>query len=256
MTTNDYLMTTTSHHLKATGKATGTFYFKQFKVEDSRSTMKVGTDAVLLGARVEIGNAGNILEIGTGCGVIALILAQRSQARIDAIDIDADSVNQADENVKRSRWNDHIRVYHNSLQDFSHQTDNRYDLVVSNPPFFLRSLKSSKKTRNISRHNDSLSFEELIIGSSRLMMPDAGLWVILPVKESQIFTDIALNQGLLVHYILKISPKYGSGIKRHILQLKKVPVENTREEKLVIKNEDNSYTRDYIELTKEFYLDF
>src|SRR5512133_2382473 len=146
-------------NLKANGKATGTFYFKQFKVEDGRSTMKVGTDAVLLAAIVEIEGAGKILEIGTGSGVIALILAQRSGARIDAIEIDRDSVSQAEENALNSPWKDRIDIIHSSLQEFATQSSNNYDLIITNPPYFSNSLKSSDKKRNISRHNDSLNFE-------------------------------------------------------------------------------------------------
>lgn len=131
-------MTTNNHNdqLKKTGKVTDTFYFKQFKVEDGQSTMKVGTDAVLLGAAAGVENVEEILEIGTGCGVISLILAQRSNARIDAIDIDGDSVKQAEVNVMNSPWNDRITIIHRSLQQFTRQTERRYDLIISNPPFF------------------------------------------------------------------------------------------------------------------------
>jgi tRNA1Val (adenine37-N6)-methyltransferase len=242
-------------HLKAAGKATGTFYFKQFKVEDGRSTMKVGTDAVLLGARVEIAGAEHILEIGTGCGVIALILAQRSKALIDAIDIDEDSVNQANENVIQSTWNDRIKVFHNSLQDFTSQVEKKYDLVVSNPPYFSRSLKSPKKTRNISRHNDMLSFEDLLSCSTKLMTEEASLWVILPVKESEKFVESATRLGLFAHSNIKLFPKDGQCQHRNIFHFKKTPSYHTKKVILNIKNADGTYSDDYIVITKDFYLD-
>jgi tRNA1Val (adenine37-N6)-methyltransferase len=243
-------------NLKNHGKATGTFYFKQFKVEDGRSTMKVGTDAVLLGAVVDLTDAANILEIGTGCGVISLILAQRSKASIDAIEIDEESVRQAKENVRDSTWADRITIINSSLQDFVKHTDNKYDIVVSNPPFFSRALKSPDNKRNISRHNDSLTFEELQKSSSLLKLDSGSLWLILPVKEGKEFIETAGKAGLFLHSELQIFPKAGKDCNRAILQFKKTPAEKKQERILVIKTAENSFTEEYIELTKEFYIDF
>jgi len=218
--------------------------------------MKVGTDAVLLGAAVESGTAANILEIGTGCGVIALILAQRSKARIDAIEIDEESVGQARENAGNSLWKDRINIIHSSLQDFIHLTEKKYDVIVSNPPFFSRSLKSSDKKRNISRHNDSLSYNELISGSLRLMLQEGSLWIILPVKEGMEFIEIAGKYSFFVHFLLKIFPKTGQKCHRIILHVKKTEPDKIKERTLAIKHADNSYSREYMEVTKEFYIDF
>jgi tRNA1Val (adenine37-N6)-methyltransferase len=242
--------------LKTLGKESNTFFFKQFKVEDGRSTMKVGTDAVLLGVVANVENAENILEIGTGCGIIALILAQRSQAKIDAIEIDEESVIQAKENVQNSPWNDRINVMNCSLQDYVHQPENKYDLIISNPPYFSRSLRSSSKKRNTSRHDDALSFDELIEGSIELMKPDASLWVILPVNESREFMEKAGKSGLFAHYLLKIFTKNGSPYRRVILKFKQESPEKVMEQEIAIKNEDGCFTLEYIELTKEFYIDF
>ncbi len=235
-------------------KKPGTFYFKQFKVEDGRSTMKVGTDAVLLGAVADISVRINILEIGTGCGVIALILAQRSKAVIYALEADQESAKQAMENVRQSPWHDRIRVINKLLQEYAGQTFDRYDLIISNPPFFSRSLKSPEKKRNISRHDDLLSFDELISLASKLMLPRGSLWVILPVKESGEFIEIAGKSGIFVHFILKVIPKTGIKHNRVILQLKKAKPEKTEDKSLTILNADNSYTREYKEVMKELYL--
>ena len=243
-------------HLKKKGKSTGTFYFKQFKVEDGRSTMKVGTDAVLLGAFADVGEAEQILEIGTGCGVISLILAQRSNAQIDAIDIDEESVKQARENAGNSPWNDRINIIHSSLQDFVKHSERKYDLLVSNPPFFSNALKSPNEKRNISRHNDLLSYEELIIGSSGLMSAGGSLWVVLPAKESVAFIDIAVKSGLFLHFKVKVISKAKKECHRVLIQFKNTPSEKVKEKSLAIKNADNSYSMEYIELTKEFYIDF
>jgi tRNA1Val (adenine37-N6)-methyltransferase len=245
-----------AEHWKKLGKQSSTFYFKQFRVEDGRSTMKVGTDAVMLATVAGVENARKIFEIGTGCGVMALILAQRSQALIDAIEIDEESVIQAGENAMNSPWKDRINVIHSSLQDYIHQAAEKYDLVISNPPFFSRSLKSPVTKRNISRHDDSLSFDDLIQGSTELMMPDASLWLILPVNESREFVKNAGDAGLFVHYELKIAHKKGDRYQRVILQLKTSRPEKIFEQALSIKDEDGSFTQEYIRLTKEFYLDF
>ena len=180
--------------IKIIGKATNVFYFKQFSVKDDRSTMKIGTDAVLLGIAADITNVRNILEIGTGCGIIALILAQRSEAEIDALEIDEESVIQAKENVSASPWKDRISVIHSSLQDFIPEDHKKYDLIISNPPFFSGTYKSHQSKRNISRHNDRLTFDELLDCSDALLADPGSLWVILPVKESLQFIDIAENR--------------------------------------------------------------
>jgi tRNA1Val (adenine37-N6)-methyltransferase len=245
-----------AEHWKKLGKHSSTFYFKQFKVEDGQSTMKVGTDAVLLGVVADLEKVENILEIGTGCGVIAFILAQRSKARIDAIEIDAESVVQARDNVKDNRWKDRINIIHSSLQDFAKQPGKKYDLIISNPPYFSGSLKSSDKKRNISRHDESLSFEELIDGSLKLMLPAANLWIILPVNESRIFMEKAGNSGLFVHYHLKIAHKSGGEYQRVIIQFRKTSSDKINEQTIAIKNEDDSFTEAYINLTRDFYIDF
>lgn len=245
-----------TNRLKTLGKASSTFYFKQFKVEDGRSTMKVGTDAVMLGSVAGLENAEDILEIGTGSGVITLILAQRSDAMIDAIEIDEDSVIQARENVRNCPWNNRIRIIHTSLQDFVEKSDKKYGLVICNPPYFSRSLKSPNAKRNISRHDESLSFGEFIRASEKLMLPGASLWVILPVNESREFIDLARKSGLYVHYLLKIASKTGREYRRVIPQLMKTKPDKAEELILIMKNEDDSYTLNYIELTKEFYIDF
>jgi tRNA1Val (adenine37-N6)-methyltransferase len=243
-------------HLKTTAKATGTFCFKQFKIEDGKSTMKVGTDAVLLGAVAEVKDTDRILEIGTGCGVISLMLAQRSNAQIDAVEIDEESVLQAKVNVLNSPWKDRINIIHSSLQDFARQTENKYSLIISNPPFFSRSLKSPFEKRNISRHNDNLSFEELINGAAQLMHPGAGFWLILPVNESRHLINAASEKGFYLHTFIRIFPREGKCHYRNVLHFKKILTSIPIEKDLLIRKSDNTYTDDYKTLTQDFYLDF
>ncbi len=134
------------------------FQFKQFELFDDRSTMKIGTDAVLLGAWSNVENASRILDVGTGSGIIALMLAQRSNTLVDAIEIDKNSARQAVDNFKLSVWENKLQVYNTSFQTFAASNTSTYDLIVSNPPFFADALKSDKSHRNLARHTDTLSF--------------------------------------------------------------------------------------------------
>jgi tRNA1Val (adenine37-N6)-methyltransferase len=218
--------------------------------------MKVGADAVLLGAVVHAEDAEKILEIGTGCGVISLILAQRSKAMVNAIEIDEESVKQAFGNVISSPWKDRIKIIHSTLQAYSNHTSEKYDLVISNPPYFSRSLKSDDWKRNLSRHNESLTIQELVKGVSDILAAKGSFWLILPVNESSDFMDEATMAGLFLHYAMKIIPKAGKPYHRVIMQFRNIWINEVKEEMLVIKNEDGSYTGAYKNITRDFYLDF
>jgi tRNA1Val (adenine37-N6)-methyltransferase len=242
--------------IKIIGKATNVFYFKQFSVKDDRSTMKLGTDAVLLGIAADITNVRNILEIGTGCGIIALILAQRSEAEIDALEIDEESVIQAKENVAASSWKERIKVIHSSLQDFTPEDHKKYDLIISNPPFFSGTFKSHKTKRNIARHHELLTFDELIGISGGLLNDDGSLWVILPVKESLEFISKAEPYGFFVHFMMKIIPKVGKEYNRVILEMKKEEISGIRFKTLTHWEADGDWSEDFKRFTREFYVDF
>lgn len=254
--TIEQLNNRTIEEIKQLGKATDVFYFKQFRVKDDRSTMRVGTDAVLLGAAADVAGADKILEVGTGCGVIALVLAQRSDAMIDALEIDGDSVSQARENVIRSRWPDRIHVIHSSLQDFARSGSHKYDIVISNPPYFSRSLKSGKEKRDISRHDDRLTFSELIVHSKEMMTATGSLWVVLPEKESKDFIDKAAKHGLFVNYRLQFIPREGKSANRNVLQFRKGKPAGIIENMLVHRNSDGTFSDDYVGFMREFYIDF
>ena len=147
------------------------FAFKQFTIKQDRCAMKVGTDAVLLGCWVIPNGSKTILDIGTGTGVIALMLAQKTDAFIDAIDIDENAVKQAQENISDSKFSQRIKVTLNSFQDYSKDTDKRFDLIVSNPPYFEQSLKSTDEQRSQARHAYVLPFEELLDGVVKILNP-------------------------------------------------------------------------------------
>ncbi len=231
------------------------FQFKQFAVYHQQSTLKVGTDAILLGAWADIKNTSKILEIGSGCGIIALMLAQRSNADIHAIDIDSKSCNEARKNACLSPWSKRIEVTNISFQDFYKNNKNQYDLIVSNPPYFSNSLKSRDNINNLAKHNDSLSFKELAIGISKLLLSDGKACIILPINEALNFKEEATNQQLFCQHEVEIIPCKSKPIKRILMQFGKKKSITTKEQLIILK-EKNKYTNEFIDLTREFYLAF
>ena len=233
------------------------FRFKQFSVKHEKSTMKVGTDGVLLGAVADVDNAKEILDAGTGCGVIALILAQRSRARITAIDIDRASADEAAENFRNSPWSDRLVTLRESLQAHALFAVEQYDAIVSNPPFFQNSLKNPDEKKMRARHNDSLPFDEFLESTTKLLKPDGALWVILPVNESRIFMEMAQQNGFLPEYQMLIHPKPGREANRRILKLtRQQNRQKQNSQSLIIRQEDGAFTDEYRKLTSEFYLHF
>ena len=234
-----------------------TFYFKQFQVTHQYSTMKVGTDAVLLGAITEIGKPNNILEVGTGCGVIALMLAQRSTAFIHAIDIDAPSVEEANENFEKSPWRERLHAKAIALQDFTGQTHSKFDLIISNPPFFTNSLKNPNHSKARARHNDNLSFETLITQSAYLLNPHGKLSLIAPASEEQNLLAIASNNDLRPSQITYILPREDKPPNRIILELEKHKTSKKfTHESISVRNKGGEYSSTYISMLKDFLLYF
>ncbi|MCL1849891.1 MAG: methyltransferase, partial [Bacteroidetes bacterium] len=162
------------------------FRFKQFSVSHSESTMKVGTDAVLLGAWMPVPeNCKTVLDIGSGCGVISLMLAQRTDAKIIGVDIDEKSVKEAQRNAEISPWKDDVQFIHENIVDFAQKTTQKFDMIVSNPPFFENSLKSPEISKNISKHNVTLSLNELIDAVEIFLSENGRFGVILPIEAAE-----------------------------------------------------------------------
>lgn len=229
------------------------FSFKQFTVYQDKCAMKVGIDGVLLGAWTVVGNAATILDVGTGTGLIALMLAQRSSARITAIDIEAEAVDQALENVENSAWKDRISVMQKSLQEFSVQTTERFDLIVSNPPYFNHSLKTPSESRTIARHTDSLSHAELIENSLKLLSPEGRICLILPVREAEDCLQLAQSLGLHCSRKVQVFPKPEVPAKRLLIELK-ANVCDTIESDILIEESRHVYSPAFAELCRDFYL--
>jgi tRNA1Val (adenine37-N6)-methyltransferase len=231
------------------------FSFKQFTIFQERSAFKVGTDGVLLGASAEIDGAGSILDIGTGTGLIAIMLAQRCSADIYAIEPDRESFDQACENVRLCNWSSRIEVLHTGLQNFRPASD-KFDLIVTNPPFFSYSLKNPDPRKSAARHNDSLTTGVLLECSVKLLKDDGRLQLILPYIEGNVFIAEAAEYGLFCNNIVKIRPLPNAEIRRLILtfsRFQKKPVEKFL---TVEHGRRHEFTEEYINLTKDFYLKF
>jgi tRNA1Val (adenine37-N6)-methyltransferase len=232
------------------------FRFKQFQILDNKCAMKVGVDAVLLGAWTDVSDAKSILDIGTGSGVIALMLAQRSEAFIHGIEIDIDAAKQAEENVRHSPWSDRVKTEHISVQDFASSDDLRFDLLVCNPPYFNNSLLSPSSGRNQARHTGELSFNDLADAFSKLTAPGGKCCVILPLPESSLFESVMRHRDFAPSRKLLIYPKPGKPANRILMQFEFGSIEQAEEESIYIRSDENSYTDAYKELTKDFYLAF
>ncbi len=234
------------------------FAFKEFTVKQDRCAMKVGTDAVLLGSWVlPTDSEKEILDIGTGTGLLALMLAQRSKANIDAIDIDAHAIEQAKENIASSKWSDRISLHHIPLQSFKIMSHKKYDLIISNPPYFIDSFKANDAARNSARHADDLPYHELLESAMQLLSPNGRLCLILPAKESEVLRDLASQMGIKLSVLVRVFTKADAHFeKRHILQFEANP-KKFEEDKIVIENNiRHDYTYEYKSLTKDFYIHF
>ncbi len=231
------------------------FNFKEFSINQEKSAMKVGTDGVLLGAWVSIKeNPYSILDIGAGTGLISLQLAQRCDAElIDAIEIENDAFEQTVENFEKSNWSDRLFCYHASLAEFVDEIDDKYDLIVSNPPFYTGNYNSINEKRNTARLVNSLPFEELLTSVSTLLEKKGIFSVIIPFKEEDSFINIAKKHKLFPKRICRVKGNNSSLIKRSLMEFS-FQNNEVLETSLTIELERHQYTEEYKNLVKDFYL--
>jgi tRNA1Val (adenine37-N6)-methyltransferase len=232
------------------------FKFKQFSIEQDRCAMKIGTDGVLLGAWAPIeNNPFNVLDIGTGTGIIALMLSQRSHAQqIDALEIDEDAYEQAVDNFENSPWSDRLFCFHAGLDEFIEEPEEEYDLIVSNPPFYTDDYKTENEQRDLARFADAMPFEDLVEAADLLLSENGVLAVIIPFKEEDNFIALAKEYELYPIKITRVKGTPTTEIKRSLLAFSRNKTETILKNELIIETARHVYTPEYIELTKDFYL--
>lgn len=230
------------------------FRFKQFTINQQKAAFKVGTDGVLLGAYANVTGVRKILDIGTGTGLIAIMLAQRCNAEIVAIEPDHESYIQSMKNVAQCRWKGRIKVENTTLQDFTYA--GKFDLIVTNPPYFSDSLKNPDARKSSARHNDSLTNDDLLKIVSGYLEDNGRFQLILPYTEGNILIAGSHEYGFYCSDILKIRPMVSSGIRRMILTFSRMRGKTSESFLTIEQGSRHEFTQDYIDLTKEFYLRF
>lgn len=227
------------------------FKFKQFDIIQEQSAMKVGTDAMLFGALTEFEGEGKALDIGIGTGVLSLMIAQRFPGLlIDAIEIDDDAFEEAQQNVFNSPFSQQINVMRGDFTQ--HGFEGSYDLIFSNPPYFENAFLSGKAKKNLARHTDSLDFRILFEKTCRLLNPDGEFQLILPHESREHITQTASQNGLFLRKAITVNGKEKQPV-RCILFFTKKPVSTPEEQLFTVRNADGSYTEEYKQLTVDFH---
>lgn len=231
------------------------FQFKQFAIQQNKSAMKVGTDGVLLGAWMDVSsNPYRILDIGSGTGLIALMMAQRTHAEyVDAVELNPSAYEQTVENFESSDWGDRLFCYHASFQEFANEIEDEYDLIISNPPFYSPTSTAPSQDRTMARHTISLPYPELLEGTSKLLSKNGECAFIIPFIEEERFIDIAKEFNLIPNRITRVKGNRNAKIKRSLIQLSFLE-KGLELTELEIEISRHNYTEPYINLVKDFYL--
>ena len=231
------------------------FQFKQFSIQQDRCAMKIGTDAVLLGAWCPIENHPySVLDIGAGTGILALMLAQRCSAeQIDAIEIDEEAFEQCVENFESSPWSSRLFCFHAGLNEIMDEPEDEYDIIISNPPFYAEDYKTDNEQRDLARFQDALPFKDLVEAANLLLSENGILSVIIPFKEEAKFIALARDFELYPFKITRVKGTPITDIKRCLLAFSRNKNEIAFNE-LIIETARHQYTDDFIALTKDFYL--
>lgn len=229
------------------------FRFKQFSVLNDKSAMKVGTDGVLLGAWADVTGAKKVLDIGTGTGLIALMIAQRSDAEITGIEIDHDSACEAERNFTMSTWQNRLKVLKMDFNEYAKVCRDEYDLIVSNPPYFVNSLECPDEKRLQARHTCALNYTQLIEGAVSLLADKGNICLITPIEVEGLLNEIVKKNGLSICKKVYVSSVVGSVAKRILWQISNKKG-NCAKYSFSIEISRHVYTDEYIALTKEYYL--
>lgn len=228
------------------------FRFKQFAIRQTHAAMKVGTDGAMLGAWVDLSDAKTILDIGTGTGIIAMMLAQRNNnALIDAIEIDDQAVIDAEFNFQNCPWSDRINLIHSSIQTFIPKA--KYDLIISNPPFFENSLKSSSYQKKTARHTDSLHYADIVEFALKHLSENGKVTLVLPVENAEKCIEYAETNNLFLSRICRVKPVPHKQYHRFLFELSKEKTKPIEEELVIETGMRHDYTDQYTEMCKAFY---
>lgn len=232
------------------------FTFKQFIIHQDKCAMKIGTDGVLLGAWCPINNAPkSILDIGAGTGILALMLAQRTNAeQIDALEIDEEAYEQCVSNFEISPWADRLFCFHAGLDEFVAEPEDEYDLIISNPPFYTEDFKSNDSQRDLARFEEAMPFEDLIESADLLLSENGIFAVIIPFKEEERFIDLCAEYELYPIKVTRVKGTHKTPVVRSLLAFKRYELSVLEADELVIEINRHEYTDDYINLTQDFYL--
>lgn len=232
------------------------FSFKNFNINQDRCAMKIGTDAVLLGAWCPIDNKPfSVLDIGAGTGILSLMLAQRTSAeQIDALEIDENAYEQCVENFEASPWSDRLFCYHAGLYEFVEEPEEEYDIIISNPPFYSEDYKTENTQRDLARFQDAMPFEELVEAADLLLSENGIFAVIIPYKEEERFIDLCAEAELFPIKVTRVKGSHTTPIVRSLLAFKRYELSVLEANELVIEINRHEYTDDYINLTQDFYL--
>lgn len=232
------------------------FKFKEFDIVQENSAMKVGTDSVLLGALLQEQYPQQILDIGTGTGLLALMMAQRfKDAGIDAVEIEKQAFVEATYNAQQSKWKNRVKVVHQSLQDFAGQSTYQYDLIVTNPPYYEveNHFGIEEQSRSHARHTATLSFDELLANVILLLAKQGRCWMVLPKTEGELVIEKAKVLGLFFVHKITVYPNPDKPFNRLIFCLSKTQ-EKIRNESFYIKDERGNYSQQYKDATMPFLL--
>lgn len=228
--------------------------FKQFAITQDKCAMKVTTDGVLLGAWANVHGAQNILDIGTGTGLIALMMAQKNkEAIVDAIDIDGDAYRQAKGNFENSAWAYRLNAVHSSLQTYG--SGKKYDVIISNPPYFVNDLKTGNTQKDIGKHSTALTYSELLNGINRMLAETGRAFLVIPAFNLKLVEDIAGNEGLFITHQTAVIAVQGKKPYLQLLRLER-KICKYETDSIVIQEKAGEFMEQFRLLTKDFYLKF
>ncbi len=230
------------------------FQFKQFKIIQEKAAMKVNTDGVLLGAWTNVEAVKTVLDVGAGTGLISLMMAQRCNAQITGIEIEKNAAEEASENVQNSKWRNRIFIQNISFQHFADHTNSKFDLIVSNPPFFTNGVKNINPHLSMARHNHMLPFADIIAGALKLLAETGTLALILPFDLAQEFVEKASRCALFLSRLTEVKPFPNKPPNRCLMEFGFEKINFEKSQMSVFSDLRNDYSLEFRNLASDFYL--